>query len=234
MKKTTALVENSSKTVYETDKAGTWIQAYIDEIPGSGSKKQKIKGRAEANTVIAGTIFQFLNSYHVPTHFIKQVTGKELSIRQTEPIPIQVQVWNIASGSLSSRFDVAGGSDLPNPILEFYLVDEKKRDRQINDYHAQALGIATQDEMRGLTRLAMKINAVLKSFFSRRGLILADFMLEFGRLKGNVALTGDLTPETIQLLDRDTRKPVGPGAVGENIKDAAQLYAEITSRIVED
>ena len=83
--------EGDFKTIYETDKAGTRLHVYSGEIAGAGSRKKKIAHRAETNIVVAAAAFQFLEGYHVPTHFIKKVSAREMAVFGS-PVKIQATV----------------------------------------------------------------------------------------------------------------------------------------------
>ncbi len=59
-------------------------------------------------------------------------------------------------------------------------------DPLINDSHALAMELATEDEIDHIRYTALKINDILREFFRERGIILVDFKLEFGRHKGEI------------------------------------------------
>ena len=58
-------------------------------------------------------------------------------------------------------------------------------------------------EMKALT---FKVNAVLKPLFSKAGLILVDYKLEFGRFQGQLQLGDEITPDGCRIWDEKTKQ----------------------------
>jgi phosphoribosylaminoimidazole-succinocarboxamide synthase len=50
--------------------------------------------------------------------------------------------------------------------------------------------------MSAIVRIGTKVNAVLRSFFQRKGLSLVKFTLEFGKVGNQVMLGDEVTPDT--------------------------------------
>ena len=91
---------------------------------------------------------------------------------------------------------------MEHPILEFYLKDDAKHDPLINEDHILSFEHATEEEIKQIKRLTQKINAVLKSYFFRRNMLLVDFKLEFGRGKsGGINLGDEISPDTCRFWD---------------------------------
>ena len=81
-------------------------------------------------------------------------------VKKLDPIKIEVVMRNIAVGELCKKLDFENKSELPSPILEFYYKNDELKNPLINEYHAYALQIATQDEINQMSKHALKINAV--------------------------------------------------------------------------
>ena len=71
----------------------------------------------------------------------------------------------------------------------------------ILESHAYAFEYAAPEEMKYISRMTSKINAVLKSFLERRNIKLIDYKLEFGRLRSTLYLADEITPDTCRLWD---------------------------------
>ncbi|MFQ5583675.1 MAG: phosphoribosylaminoimidazolesuccinocarboxamide synthase, partial [Calditrichia bacterium] len=193
-------VEGNGEKVYNTDQEGQVVYEFLDTLPGSGSgKKEKVKGKAEANNAINCSLFEYLESYNVPTHFLQKLEDKKFVAKQVSPIPIIVTVWNIASGDLAKRFALEEGKILEYPIVEMYLKDDKLKRPMICEYHAYALGLCERKDLANMMRIATKVNAVLKSFFDRRNVKLVKFRIEFGQIQNQVVLNHTLGADSIVL-----------------------------------
>jgi phosphoribosylaminoimidazole-succinocarboxamide synthase len=203
------IYEGKAKCLYATDREDYLVQEFKDELPdGEGGRKNPVPGKGESNNGISSFLFQYLESYHVPTHFVERYGPTEMLVRKLAMIPIEVEVYNIASVKLAKTFALVEGSQLDYPILEYYLKSDPLGDPMINEYHALALGYAQPDEMRTVGRLASKINAILKSFFERRGLMLASFKIEFGKQSNQIYVGDEISLDSCCFWDRKTNRRV--------------------------
>ena len=93
------LYEGDGEKIFATDQEDQVVFEFNDYVSSSGSgKKEKVKGKAEANNAINCSLFEYLESYNVPTHFIQKVNDKSFLAKRTTSIPIIISVWNIATG----------------------------------------------------------------------------------------------------------------------------------------
>ena len=139
---------------------------------------------------------------------------------------------NIAAGSLVKRLGLTEGEPLRHPIFELYLKNDALHDPLVNEYHAYALGIAQPEDIRGIYRLSNKINAILRSFFERRDILLVDFKLEFGRNEEDqLILADEISPDTCRLWDRSSKKKLDKDRFRFDLGDVEQAYAEILNRV---
>ncbi len=196
------LYEGKSKKLYECENEAELIQEFKDDaVTSHKNKPVLVKGKGALNNQISAQVFRYLNSFHIPTHFIRELSEKEVLVKKLEMIPIIVMVRNIATGTLVQRYGMAEGKELECPIIEYYLKDEERDDPMINEDHIISFGHATSSEIKEIHRLASKINVILKAFFQRRYLKLVDIRLEFGRLNGKIVLGDELSLNTCRFLD---------------------------------
>ena len=232
MKKKKKIYEGKSKKIYTLDDSDQLIQEFKDDsVVFEGKKSETIKGKGIINKDISSYIFEYLEGFHIPTHFIKDAGGREMLIKRLEMIPAEIVMHNIAAGNLCERYGIEGGKELNFPILEFYLKNNEHNDPMINQTHLIAFQLATQDEVRIIERLTSKINAVLKSFFLRRNLNLVDFKLEFGRYKNKILLGDEVSLDTIRLSNISSETE--PEKINFHLIPTANelAYEEIKKRI---
>lgn len=202
MKKKKKVYEGKSKKIYTLDNSDQLVQEFKDDaVAFEGNKSAMVKGKGIINKDIAAYLFGYLEGFHIPTHFIKDLGGRELLVKRLEMIPTEIVMRNIAAGSLCERYGLEEGKELDFPVIEFYLKNNERNDPMINQTHLIAFQLATQDEVRIIERLTSKINAVLKSFFLRRNLKLVDFRLEYGRYKNKILVGDEISLDTIRLSD---------------------------------
>lgn len=233
VKKKKKLYEGKAKIVYETENEELLIQEFKDDATAfDGKKKGKIKEKGALNNQISGRLFTFLESYHVPTHFVSQFSANAMVIKRLEMIPVEVVMRNVATGSLVKRYGVKDGTELDHPIIEFYLKDDAKHDPMINEDHVIAFGHADADEIKLIKRYAQKINAVLQSFFFRRDMVLVDFKLEFGRGKsGKIKLGDEISPDTCRLWDVQSGEKLDKDRFRQDLGKVEEAYREVHRRV---
>jgi len=199
LKKGKKIHTEPGRIIYSTDEPEQMIQQFDDDIV-VGNKIVTIKGKGEINNQVSAFLFKYLSGFHIPTHFIKKVDKSGMLVRNMEMIPVEVVIHNIANKDLSKRFGIEKGKALSCPIMEFYNKNESNSNSMVNSSHIIALDIAAADELKLIERLTSKINAVLKSFYSRRQIELVDCLLEFGRYKNKIMLGAGISLDSFRLM----------------------------------
>ncbi len=225
------LVEGSSKKVYATNQSDQVVLTLSDAFPlVPGKKKETMSDKAAINNAISAFVFEYLESYNVPSHFIKTVDAKSFLARKLDMIPIVVTVYNVSSRQLAERFGIEAGKVLEFPVVEMYFKNGSEDMPMINEYHAYALGLCDRKEMTSITRIATKVNAVLKSFFDRRKLKLINFRLEFGRGNNQILLGDEVSLDTMSIWN--VKEDGSLDELEYGTKKAANTYKDLQSRIL--
>ena len=224
-----------SKKIYEGESDDQLIQVFTDyAMLGNKDGKDKVKGKAIMNNAISSHLFEYLESYHVMTHFLSKKSDKEMLIKNSERLPFFVVVSNMASGKLAKRIGFENGALLENPIIEFYLESDKLKNPMVNESHLLALNIINKDEVLSVTRILQKVNAVLKSFFERREVHFVGITLKFCRHKGHMVIGDEMTPDTCHLLDIQTNEHLKLDRYSGKLENVEELYKRIHDKILGD
>ncbi|MDZ7319000.1 MAG: phosphoribosylaminoimidazolesuccinocarboxamide synthase [candidate division KSB1 bacterium] len=232
MKKTKKLHEGRRKKLYATTEADQLILEFKDDpAAGEGTKAAAVKGRGSIDKDLSAYLFDYLEGFHIPTHLIKNLNARDLLVRRLEMIPMKVMMYNMIAGNLDERYGIDASKELNCPVMEFYLKDEKRNDPMINQSHVIAFNLATADEVHMIERLTSKINAILKSFFLRRKLLLVHFTVEFGRYKNKIVLGDEISPATCYLWDAMKTTQIGKERSRPNYNELELDYEEIKNRI---
>ncbi|MBZ0266154.1 phosphoribosylaminoimidazolesuccinocarboxamide synthase [bacterium] len=233
MEKKDLLYEGKAKILYLTEDTNLLIQQFKDDLSAfNGTKKGNFKDKGKISNAIATYLFEYLENYHVPTHFVKQLGDTEMLVKRLEMIPVEVVVRNIATATLAKTYNIEEGKVLDYPIIEYYLKDDNLGDPMINEHHAYAMGFATPEEMRLISRVASKVNAIFKSFFARRGLSIVDFKLEFGKHGRDLVIGDEITPDTCRIWDKKTGKKMDKDRFRYDMGGVDKVYQELLDRIV--
>ena len=232
MEKRELLLDGSAKKLYSTERDNLAILEFKDDfISENGGKKIKVPGKGEIDAGISSFLFQYLENYHVPTHFVERISVTEVLVRRLKMIPIEVCVHNIASASLAQRFGVDEGETLDFPIIEYFLKRPQLGRPMINESHALALGYAQTEDIRAIGRMASKANAILKSMFERRGLLLVEFILEFGNVGENIYIGDEISPDTCKIWDKKRNRKLDKERFVHDLGGVEKAYKELFDRL---
>lgn len=233
MNKQELLYEGKAKKVWTTEDPNEVIVEFKDDATAfDGQKKGTITGKGEINCAVSTVLFQYLESFQVKTHFLQRLSAREMLTKRVEIIGVEAVMRNIATGSLVKRLAFPEAQPLEYPVYETYLKNDALGDPLINEHHAYALNIAKPEELRAIFRLTGKVNAILRSFFDRRGLILVDFKLEFGRHKGEILLADEISPDTCRIWDRKSHKKLDKDRFRFDLGGVEKAYQEVYERVV--
>ncbi|MBC8277397.1 MAG: phosphoribosylaminoimidazolesuccinocarboxamide synthase [FCB group bacterium] len=233
MERLELLHEGKAKRVFKTDNPRYLLMEFKDDISAfDGDKKSEFTRKGEFNNRMSAHLFEYLESYHVPTHFVQSVSATEMLVKNLEMIPIEMVMRNISTGSLVKRYGYKDGVELTYPVMEQFLKDDSRHDPMINETHAYAFGLCTPDQMRTMQRITSKVNAVLRSFFDRRGLILVDFKLEFGHAEGDIFLADEISGDSCRIWDKKTGKKLDKDRFRNDLGDVENAYEELMNRVL--
>ena len=226
------MYEGKAKRVYETEEKDYFIVSYkTDATAFDGKKKGSIEGKDRVNNLMSARLFEVLEEQGIETHFVKVLEEHEMVVKGLEIIPVEVIVRNVAAGGMAKKLGIKEGTPLSKPVVEYCLKSDSLSDPMINEDHIEVLDLATKEEMATIKDSALKINEVLKDFFSERELILVDFKLEFGKHKGKVILGDEISPDTCRLWDVKTEESLDKDRFRRDMGDVEQSYQEVLKRV---
>jgi phosphoribosylaminoimidazole-succinocarboxamide synthase len=228
------LYEGKAKIVYATTKPGHVIQYFKDDATAFNAlKRGTIVGKGEVNNQMSATLFKLLEKRSVPTHFVEQLSEREMLCRKLDIIKIETIVRNIVAGSLAKRTGLDEGTPVRPAIVELYYKSDPLGDPMINDEHVRVMKLASPKELAWVKRTALKVNDVLRPFLLKRGLLLVDFKLEFGRHGGKLYLGDEISPDTCRLWDAKTRQKLDKDRFRQDLGGVEDAYQEVYRRIVQ-
>ncbi|MFM9414375.1 phosphoribosylaminoimidazolesuccinocarboxamide synthase [Peptococcus simiae] len=233
MKVLDQLYEGKAKRVFKTDDDQLYMVEYKDDATAfNGEKKGTIAHKGVLNNKISGWFFNRLTDQGVKNHLVQVVDDDHQLVKRVEIIKLEVIVRNIIAGSMAKRLGLEEGLVAKTPIIEFSYKDDDLGDPLINRYHAQALGVATKEEIDTIISEAFKINDLLSQWLDEANLILVDFKLEFGRTPdGTIILADEISPDTCRLWDKDTREKLDKDRFRRDLGGVAEAYVEVWRRL---
>ena len=232
MEKKKLIYEGKAKKVYETDDPDLLIQEFKDDATAfDATKRGTIQNKGIVNNEISKILFKLLESKGIETHFVKKLDERNMLMKRVEIIPLEVTIRNITAGGISKLLNIEEGIVLEEPVFEYHYKNDALHDPLINDYHAKALKMATEEELDFIKKRSFEINNILKAFFDHKNLDLVDFKLEFGRHKGKLLLADEISPDTCRLWDKNTKKKLDKDRFRRDLGGIEDAYQEVLKRI---
>ena len=228
------LYEGKAKIVYATDHPELIVQYFKDDATAFNAlKRGTIVGKGVVNNRMSAAMFTRLERAKVPTHYLGTLSDREMLCRRLDIIKIETIVRNVVAGSLAKRTGLEEGTPIGQPIVELYYKSDPLGDPMINDDHVRMMKLATPAELAWIRRMALRINRVLRPHLLRRGLLLVDFKLEFGRAGGRRYLGDEISPDTCRLWDRKTREKLDKDRFRRDLGGVEEAYQEVYRRLVD-
>ncbi len=227
------LYEGKAKKVFKTNQEDLYMIEYKDDATAfNGEKKGQIHQKGVMNNQITTLIFKKLAKHGIENHFVEYVDETHQIVKKVEIIMLEVIMRNVIAGSLAKRLGKPEGEVLSQPILELCYKNDDLCDPMINNYHAQAIGLANAEELDEITKKAFEINEYLKELFAQCGLTLVDFKIEFGRLpNGKVILADEISPDTCRLWDMATHEKLDKDRFRRDLGNVEEAYQEVLKRL---
>ena len=79
--------------------------------------------------------------------------------------------------------------------------------------------------------LALRINDLLKDYFSRIGVRLVDFKIELGRYEGRIVLADEISPDTCRFWDAETNRKLDKDRFRRDLGGVEDAYREMFERV---
>ncbi|MFO7759192.1 MAG: phosphoribosylaminoimidazolesuccinocarboxamide synthase [Roseovarius sp.] len=230
------IYEGKAKTLYEGPEPGTIIQYFKDDATAfNAEKKATIEGKGVLNNMLSEYFMTGLNAVGVPTHFIRRVNMREQLVRACEIVPLEVIVRNYAAGSMSTRLGIEEGTQLPRPIVEYCLKDDKLGDPLVTEEHIAAFGWATSQDMDDILSLALRVNDFMSGVMFGVGIRLVDFKIEVGRVFDGdfqrLIVADEISPDSCRLWDIETGQKLDKDVFRRDLGSLTDAYTEVATRL---
>jgi len=227
------IYEGKAKQIFTTTKDDEIIVRYKDDATaGNGAKKGTIVNKGILNNRITSLIYRYLMSQGIKTHLIKVVNDRDQLCKKVDIFPLEVIVRNVIAGSAAARFKLPEGTTVSQPIMEICWKDDNLGDPLINDSHAVAFNLATQEELDYIYAQTKIINEAMIKMWLDMGIKLIDFKIEFGKTSdGEIILADEISPDTCRLWDAKTNKKLDKDRFRKDLGNVEDAYIEICNRL---
>ena len=232
MEQGTLLYEGKAKKVFATPDPAQVVQYFKDDATAfNAEKKGTIFNKGIVNNKVSVRLFQLLEEAGVATHFLEQLSDREMRTKHLKIIQIEVVVRNRATGSLVKRLGLEEGLVLDPPLVEFFYKNDPLGDPLINEDHIRLLKLANDSQVSALRQAALQINEILSPFFKEKGIMLVDFKLEFGDSNGQLILADEISLDTCRFWDIQTGERMDKDRFRKDLDRIEETYQEVLKRV---
>ena len=231
------IYEGKAKKIFANKNPKEVIIKFKDDATAfNAAKKSTFEGKGELNCFISQTIFKHLINQNIPTHYIHSHSKSSFIAQRVEIIPLEVVVRNTAYGSICKQTNIVPGTIFKDPLIDFYFKDDELNDPLLTIDRILLMNILEQDELILIKELTLKINLILKKFFSNIQIKLVDFKVEFGKNpNGKIVLADEFSPDNCRLWDLKENngkiESLDKDRFRHDLGDLIEAYSEISNRI---
>ena len=230
------IYEGKAKILYEGPEPDTLIQYFKDDATAFNAEKHAvIEGKGVLNNRLSEFFMTGLSQIGVPNHFIRRLNMREQLVRMVEIIPLEVVVRNVAAGSMAKRLGMDEGTELPRPIIEFYLKDDALGDPMVTEEHIIAFNWASQQDIDDMIALALRVNDYMSGLMYGVGIKLIDFKIEIGRVfEGDfqrLIVADEISPDSCRLWDIQSGRKLDKDVFRHELGDLSEAYTEVARRL---
>ncbi len=230
------IYEGKAKTLYEGPEPGTIVQYFKDDATAfNAEKREVIEGKGVLNNMLSEYFMTGLTTVGIPNHFIRRLNMREQLVRACEIIPLEVIVRNYAAGTMAKRLGLEEGTQLPRPIVEYCLKDDRLGDPLVTEEHIAAFGWASQQDMDDILSLALRVNDFLSGVMYGVHIRLIDFKIEIGRIyEGDyqrLIVADEISPDSCRLWDMESGRKLDKDVFRRDLGSLTEAYSEVARRL---
>ncbi len=192
-------------------------------IQVSSGKKIRYKTLSEDYIKLNRFFFEYLTSFKIPVLFEGIADENSLLFTEHAPYPFFARVVNHLDSASALIFEKNVWEPYPLPVFEYGLID--MNGASISKDQIISVGLSSVEDLKFISRLCTKINAILKSFFERRNTSVISFTCIFGKTDDKIAITGDFFPPMLQIINNPDMTETGIDYF--QLDDAAQLKKHV-------
>ncbi len=228
----TLLYEGKAKRVFEWD-ADSYLMEFKDSLTAFNAlKKGSFEQKGRINRDIAALIFEYFDKNAIKSHFKGKQGETGMLVEKVKIVPLEVVVRNILAGSTAKKLGIAEGLILKKPLVEFYFKNDELQDPFISDDQILMMELLNDREIAEVKASALKVNEVLKVLFSKAGIKLVDFKIEFGKnQKGEIVLADEITPDCCRLWDEKSNEKMDKDRFRRDLGNIRESYEEVLNRL---
>jgi phosphoribosylaminoimidazole-succinocarboxamide synthase len=234
MEKGGLLFTRAGNRIHLSDVPGKFMMEFNDEEARyDGESLAAVPGRAGLSMRIAAAAFRLLelNGHH--SFFVKEAGETVFELDSVKMYPLRVTCRNAAAGGFAKRMKMPEGTVLPVPVAEFKLGGDMASLEATPLGKSHVILDISDGEVKMIQHRTFAVNRVLKTYLAARGLVLADFTIEFGTDDAGVmSVASAFHSDCATLWDRDAHEKIDRGQPLHALRGSEQDYRFVLKALV--
>lgn len=174
------------------------MQIELDDLYGSNRNNEISVSNLQGNSlIISPQLFDYLKEFSLPLVFKQNDDTTDRDLRYSDT-GFNIKIYNLADLYIEKATGVGLLNRLKNPAHLIFM--NGKSNAPVSESLLYSLGISSPEELRSIIKFAYKLNAVMRSFFERRGVELVSFVSRFYISEGKFFIDGDFKYDDLLLI----------------------------------
>lgn len=224
--------------VFKSKPDGPVVEISNTALTYPALERKTVPGKAPLANNVSIHLHEFLKQQGVESHFAERAGKQEQAVFETEQLPFDLVIRNLAAGDLVSDFGLEKGHRFPEPLVEFFVRPDSldKKPTRVSEGHLLAFDLIDPEDLDIVNETALRINDLLTGVFFGIGVHLIDIRMEFGAHfldEDNppvIMLNSELSPDTMTLWDIKSENPLDSSLAFTGDGDGLGGYKEIVRR----
>lgn len=223
------LYEGKSKQIFSTDDPNEVLVCFKDSVTAqNGLKKDIYRDKGRVNSAFTRHFFSILEETGIKTHVVSYLDDTSIRAKHLRIFSLEIVVRNYAAGSICKRYNYEKGYRFETPLLEFFLKSDELCDPPITEEEIIERDLATIEEISFIKAQTLKVNEVLSKQVDKKGVILVDFKLEYGReASGQILLADEISPDSCRFWLKSTMESLDKDVYREDKGDLVDSYKKL-------
>lgn len=206
------------------------MQIELDDLYGSLRNNEIPVSNLQGNSlIISPQLFDYLKEFNLPLIF-KQ---SELTINRDgrySTTGFYIKIYNLADSYIEKSTGISLLDHLKNPAHLIFM--NERFNTPVSESLLYSMGVTSPEDIRTLTKLTYKLNAVMRPFFERRNVELVSFIARFFIFEGKFFIDGDFRYDDLLLVPVSEDKKIVNHIKKPSLK-SKEYYFNFITKVLE-
>ncbi len=206
------------------------MQIELDDLNGSLRNNEIPVSNLQGNSlIISPQLFDYLKEFNLPLIFKES----ELSMNRDgkySTTGFYIKIYNLADSYIEKATGISILDHLKSPAHLIFI--DNRANTPISESLLYSMGVSSPEDIRSLTKLTYKLNAVMRPFFERRNVEMVSFVSRFIIFGGKFFIDGDFRYDDLLLAPVVEDKKI-VNHIKKPSKKSNEYYLNFITKVLE-